>query len=72
MVVAKERWSMDDCVMSLDIRVLFLVRVGGAFTDFCLGEIRKPHVMVSLPTEETTYPLLPLTPVASIFESGNH
>lgn len=28
MVVAKERWSVGDYVMSLDMRVLILVKVG--------------------------------------------
>lgn len=53
-------------------RVWFFIKLGSAFTDFCLKEIIKPAVIVSFPVEEATRLLLSLTPVVSLLESRNY
>lgn len=37
-----------------NIIVWFFIKLGSAFTDFCLREIGKPSVIVSFPMEEAT------------------
>ena len=55
-----------------NIGVWFFIKLGSAFIDFCLREIRKPGVIVSFPVEEATRLLLSLTPVVSSLESRNY
>lgn len=55
-----------------NIRVWFFIKLGSAFIDFCLREIKKPKVIISFPVKEATWLLLSCTPVVSLLESRNY